>query len=70
MDKSVSVRVCEDSVLDREIEREEIAVCIRKLKNNKTGGSDGLGGGASQVWRVRYDRLASTVICSSLVRGV
>ena len=35
---------CEDSVLDREIEREEIAVCVRKLKNNKTGGSDGLVG--------------------------
>ena len=28
--------------MDREIEREEIAVCVRKLKKNKTGGSDGL----------------------------
>ena len=37
-------KACEDSVLDREIEREEIAVCVRKLKNNKTGGSDGLVG--------------------------
>ena len=35
-------KACEDSVLDREIEREEIAMCVRKLKNNKTGGSDGL----------------------------
>ena len=33
-----------NSVLDREIEREKIAVCVRKLKNNKTGGSDGLVG--------------------------
>ena len=30
--------------MDREIEREEIAVCVRKLKNSKTGGSDGLVG--------------------------
>ena len=37
-------KACEDRVLDREIEREEIAVCVRKLKNNKTGGSDGLVG--------------------------
>ena len=38
-----------DSVLDREIEREEIAVCVRKLKNNKTGGSDGLVGSFSSM---------------------
>ena len=44
MNRLVSVQVCEDSVLDREIEREEIAVCVRKHKNNKTGGSDGLVG--------------------------
>ena len=49
VDKQVSEcssvsKACEDSVLDREIEREEIAVCVRKLKNNKTGGSDGLVG--------------------------
>ena len=31
-------KACEDSVLDRKIEREEIAVCVQKL----TGGSDGL----------------------------
>ena len=35
-------KTCEDRVLDREIEREEIAVCVQKLKNNKTGGSDEL----------------------------
>ena len=34
----------EGSVLDREISLEEIAVCVRKLKNIKTGGSDGLVG--------------------------
>ena len=37
-------KACEDSVLDMEIEREEIAVCVRKLKNNKTGDCDGLVG--------------------------
>ena len=37
-------KACEDRVLDREIWREEIAVCVRKLKNDKTGGSDGLVG--------------------------
>ena len=31
-------------MLDREIELQEIARCVRKLKNNKTGGSDGLVG--------------------------
>ena len=36
--------LCEDEVLDRGIEKEEIAKCIRRLKNNKTGGSDGLVG--------------------------
>ena len=28
----------DDPVLDREIELHEIARCVRKLKNNKTGG--------------------------------
>ena len=32
------------AVLDRPIEKEEIAQCIRRLKNNKTGGNDGLVG--------------------------
>ena len=40
-------------VLDREI---EIARCVRKLKNNKTGGSDGLVG---EFLRVRDDPLAA-----------
>ena len=31
----------EGSVLDREISLEEIAVCVRKLKNNRTGDSGG-----------------------------
>ena len=35
-------KVCEDEALDREIEKEEIVKCICKLKNKKTGGSDGL----------------------------
>ena len=36
----------EGNVLDREIRLEEIVVCVRKLKKNKTGGggSDGLVG--------------------------
>ena len=37
-------KVCEDEALDREIEKAEIVKCICKLKNNKTGGSDGLVG--------------------------
>ena len=36
--------VCVGNVLDREIDLEEMALCVRKLKNNKTGGSDGLVG--------------------------
>ena len=35
---------CVENVLDREIDLEEIALCVRKLKNSKTGGSDGLMG--------------------------
>ena len=37
-------KVCEDEALDREIEKAEIVKCICKLKNKKTGGSDGLVG--------------------------
>ena len=37
-------KVCEDEALDRQIEKAEIVKCICKLKNNKTGGSDGLVG--------------------------
>ena len=36
--------LCEDEFLDKEIEKGEIVKCIRKLKINKTGGSDGLVG--------------------------
>ena len=38
-------------------------MCVWKLKNYKTGCSDGLVGEL-----LRYYRLASAVICSSLVR--
>ena len=31
-----------DALLDKEIEKSEIAKCVRKLKNKKTGGSDGI----------------------------
>ena len=31
-------------MLDRKIEKNEIAVRVRKLKNNRTGGSDGIVG--------------------------
>ena len=31
-------------MLDRDISLQEIAVCVMKLENNKTGGSDGLVG--------------------------
>ena len=34
----------EDGALDRELELAEISRCLKKLKNNKTGGSDGLVG--------------------------
>ena len=33
-----------DAFLDKEVEKGEIAKCVRKLKNNKTGGSDGIVG--------------------------
>ena len=48
---------CEDNILDREIDSAEISRCLRKLKNNKTGGSDGLVGellkygGSGMVYR-------------------
>ena len=50
-------------MLDREISL-EIAVCVRKLKNNKTGGgSDGLVGEFLKWW-VRHDRVAAPIVCS------
>ena len=33
-----------DSLLDKEIEKGEIAKCLRNLTNSKTGGSDGIVG--------------------------
>ena len=33
-----------DSLLDKEIEKGEIAKCLSNLKNSKTGGSDGIVG--------------------------
>ena len=33
-----------DAFLDKEIENGEIVKCVRKLKHNKTGGSDGIVG--------------------------
>ena len=33
-----------DAFLDKEIEKGEIAMCVSKHKNNKTGGSDGIVG--------------------------
>ena len=45
--EEVDKRVCEfptDCVENREIDLEEIALCVRKLKKNKTGGSDQLVG--------------------------
>ena len=33
-----------DSILDKEIEKGEIAKCLRNLKNSKTGGSEGIVG--------------------------
>ena len=33
-----------DAFLDKEVEKGEIAKCVRKLKNNKTGGIDGIVG--------------------------
>ena len=36
--------------LDRQIDREEIAQCVKKLKNNKTGGCDGIVGELNGVF--------------------
>ena len=48
--------VSENDRLDRQIDREEIAQCVKKLKNNKTGGCDGIVGSylsmAVQEWCV------------------
>ena len=39
-----SSMLCEDEYLDGELRKGEIEKCISKLKNNKTGESDGLVG--------------------------
>ena len=41
---------CDDAFLDKGIEKAEIAKCLKKLKNNKTGGSDGLVGDGWWFW--------------------
>ena len=41
---SILSEVSENVRLDRQIDREEIAQCVKKLKNNKTGGCDGIVG--------------------------
>ena len=40
----MSVPILLNAMIDREIEFSEIGKCVRKLKNNKAGGSDGLVG--------------------------
>ena len=41
---------CEDAFVNKEIEKAEIAKCLSRLKNNKTGGSDGLVDELLKVW--------------------
>jgi len=36
--------LCEDEYVDEELRKGKIEKCVRKLKNNRTGGSDGLVG--------------------------
>ena len=57
---------CEDDRLDIAIEKSEIVKCIRKLKNNKTGGSDGLVGELLKVWWLGNGVLTRTVVFSCL----
>ena len=65
-------RSCEDAFFDKGIEKAEIAKCLSKLRNNKTGGSDGLlgahgllkYGGSGMV-----SMLIRAVIFSCLARG-
>ena len=40
----IGLRAYDDSVFDGQIQLEEIAKCVWKLKNNKTAGSDGMVG--------------------------
>ena len=42
--ETCSILSSENDRLDRQIDREEIAQCVKKQKNNKTGGCDGIVG--------------------------
>ena len=61
----------ENDRLDRQIDREEIAQCVKKLKNNKTGGCDGIVGellkygGSGMVCLL--EQLFSVIWCEELV---
>ena len=58
----------DDPVLDREIELQERARCVRKLKNNKTGGSDGL---VEYIPNCRHATIkTSPVVLDRIVDGV
>ena len=59
---------CEDIFLDKGIEKAEIAKCLRKLKNNKTGGIAGLVGELLKYGMVSLlERLISVVWCEEAV---
>ena len=51
----------EDKVLDKVMDRNEIAQRLKKVKNNKTGGRDGLVGELlNYVWWQRYGTFIKT----------
>ena len=62
--------VSENDRLDRQIDREEIAQCVKKLKNNKAGGCDGIVGeyGCSGMVCL-LEQLFSVIWCEELVPG-
>ena len=68
---SILSEVSENVRLERQIDREEIAQCVKKLKNNKTGGRDGIVGellkygGSGMVCLL--EQLFSVVWCEELV---
>ena len=43
-DSKMDISGLENVRLDRQIDRDEIAQCVKKKKNNKTGGCDGIVG--------------------------
>ena len=57
-------------MLDREIEPAEIARCLHSLKNNKTGGSDGLVGELLKYGGSGMVNLLSSVVFCGLACGV